>query len=318
MPKISVIIPVYNVERYLVYCVNSVINQSFSDFELILVDDGSADASPSICDELQKNDQRIKVVHIDNSGVSEARNIGLQNATGEFISFIDSDDYVTPDFLQAMYETALNSVADVVICDFTELDASGEAVHCSECELYEIKDSKDVFSNFWRTPHTSVACMVVWNKLYRLDTIRNLQFHGRIHEDERFFNELFSKDISVSYVDQKLYFYCQHEGSLIRRPVTPNSLVVLKYFFDRVSIIERKGLYATAQKARSVYLDVYISLFYRLNNGAKQQMPKEYRDQYRKILSSYAKRGSLKSNLRYLLFYISPSIYAWIVKLLAK
>ena len=115
MSSVSVIVPVYNVEKYLKRCVDSILAQSFADFELILVDDGSTDGSGLICDELAKTDNRITVQHNPNQGVSAARNNGIEAATGEWITFIDSDDYVLPDYLLSLYQGALESCADLVV-----------------------------------------------------------------------------------------------------------------------------------------------------------------------------------------------------------
>ena len=119
-PKISVIIPVYNVEKYLNRCVDSILNQSLQDFEIILVNDGSTDSSPKICDEYAQQDERIRVIHKQNARVAAARNDGIKVAQGEFISLIDSDDWIEPTMLEEMYSTATQFGCDFVMCDFTK------------------------------------------------------------------------------------------------------------------------------------------------------------------------------------------------------
>lgn len=124
MPEISVIVPVYNVEKYLRQCIESIKMQTFENWELILVDDGSLDNSGSICDEYAQSDNRIKVVHKENGGVSTARNFGLAIAAGKYISFIDSDDYIVPKFFEIMLEKLLTYKADIVRCGFYEFNDS--------------------------------------------------------------------------------------------------------------------------------------------------------------------------------------------------
>lgn len=120
-PKISCIVPVYNVEKYLRRCVDSILNQTFTDFELILVDDGSPDNSPAICYEYAVKDSRIKVIHKVNGGVSSARNVGLDVAKGEWICFVDSDDLIEADYMQKMYEAAINNNSDFIMCGIQQI-----------------------------------------------------------------------------------------------------------------------------------------------------------------------------------------------------
>ena len=117
MCRISIIVPVYNVEKYLKKCVDSILGQTFTDFELLLIDDGSTDNSGSICDELAKTDNRIKVIHKENGGLSDARNIGIEVAKGDFIGFIDSDDYIDEDMYAFLYNNILKYDAELSMCE---------------------------------------------------------------------------------------------------------------------------------------------------------------------------------------------------------
>lgn len=135
MPEISVVVPVYNVEKYLYRCIESILAQTFTDFELILVDDGSPDNCPQICDEWARKDSRIKVIHKNNGGVSVARNVGLDVAQGEYIAFCDSDDYIKSDFLMSLYENAVNTTADVVVSNYSAVTEDGEFVKVSNHKI---------------------------------------------------------------------------------------------------------------------------------------------------------------------------------------
>ncbi|NST07596.1 glycosyltransferase, partial [Enterococcus faecalis] len=116
MPKISIIVPVYNVEKYLEKCVRSILAQTFTDFELILVDDGSPDSSGAMCDQFAEQDQRVKVIHKENGGLSDARNAGIEIATGEYLGFVDSDDYIADDMYELLYTNIVKEDADLSIC----------------------------------------------------------------------------------------------------------------------------------------------------------------------------------------------------------
>lgn len=136
---ISIIVPVYNVEKYLNRCLDSILNQTFTDFELILVDDGSTDNSGIICDEYKTKDNRIKVIHKENGGLSSARNAGLDIARGRYIGFVDSDDFISKDMYQILYNEAEKNKADMIMCEFKKVDKNYEAINNN---LYKKSDIK--------------------------------------------------------------------------------------------------------------------------------------------------------------------------------
>jgi len=145
MPKISVIVPVYNVEKYLAKCIDSILAQTFTDFECILINDGSPDNSPAICDEYAKKDERMKVIHKENGGVSSARNTGLDIAQGEWITFADSDDWVDENYLELMYSNAIKNNCDLSICGFKSVDEKGNinAVFSIIVPIYKVEKYLD-------------------------------------------------------------------------------------------------------------------------------------------------------------------------------
>ncbi len=163
--KISVIVPVYNSELYLEECIESVLNQTYDNFELILINDGSSDNSKYICDKYEKKDNRVRVKHICNSGVSVARNIGISISTGDYIVFVDSDDYINPDMLKELYNYINKYNTDMVICDFmyyknnvfinSEVKEQNIKIYTSEEAQYQLY--KDKYLNF----------IVVWGKIYK-------------------------------------------------------------------------------------------------------------------------------------------------------
>ena len=160
MPKISVIVPVYNTEKYLNRCIDSILAQTFTDFELLLIDDGSTDCSGKICDEYAAKDSRVRVFHKENGGVSSARNMGLDNAQGEWITFVDSDDWVHEDFLKKRLALALNDNADIAYCD-VEYVYRTHNVYCKTAEQVEGKAST---VNSWVLSRTTYSPIILVRK----------------------------------------------------------------------------------------------------------------------------------------------------------
>lgn len=209
-PKISIIIPVYKVEKYLRRCLDSVCGQTITDIEIILVDDGSPDSCGSICDEYALRDPRIKVIHKENAGVSAARNSGLEIATGDYIGFVDSDDYVSTTMFEIMYCQAKITDADFAMCDFVLTnrackDLNHEVkVNEDEIIILDPKAAFEVIADFSRNVQVTV-----WNKLYKKDLIRGIQFdvHKRMAEDLEFLMQALLRCKKVVYIPTGLYGY---------------------------------------------------------------------------------------------------------------
>ncbi len=192
MPKISVIVPVYNVEQYLSRCIDSILNQTYKDFEVLLIDDGSLDGSSKICDFYSEKDSRITVIHQENQGLSFARNTGIEYSlrknTSEWIAFVDSDDWIHEHYLKFLYSAATKHEASIVVCDYlktTEIGMTSEKINEVKIEL--INSTKYYIEN-------NTSATVVWNKLYsaKLFSDSSCRFPiGKIHEDEFFSYKLF-------------------------------------------------------------------------------------------------------------------------------
>lgn len=204
-PKISIIVPVYKVEKYIHKCIDSILNQTFKDFELILVDDGSPDNCGKICDEYAKKDNRIIVIHKENGGQATARNIALDIAKGEYIGFVDSDDYIKPDMYEKLYNACSLNNSDISVIGFREINENGNSI-------YEYIPDKLYFFDALKRAH-------MWNKLFnkKLFFENNLFFQsGRYYEDLELFPKLFVKANKISEVKDIGYIYLQREGSTTR------------------------------------------------------------------------------------------------------
>ncbi|MGI0530116.1 glycosyltransferase family 2 protein [Treponema socranskii] len=215
-PLISIIVPVYKVEQYLSKCVDSILNQTYKNLEIILVDDGSPDSCPKICDDYAKIDSRIIVLHKVNAGLSAARNSGLTISRGDYISFIDSDDWVSSDFIEKLYFRIVNDKSDFVMCNFEQVDELGRKVNnfkqisLTEKRILDFQEFWDVFKE-----HTAVN-IVAWNKLYKKEIFSDLKYpEGHIHEDVFIMPLIMEKVTKVSQEPSTLYYYLKRGNSIV-------------------------------------------------------------------------------------------------------
>ena len=229
--KISVIIPVYNSERYLYACIESVLNQTFHDFELILVDDGSTDASGSICDEFAQKDNRVIVLHKSNEGVSAARNDGLALARGEYITFVDSDDTIENDMFENMYNSAKDS--DIVVCGLNLVFE--DHIESHTIEAIETLDIKGFVTNYLVSELKNLTLAGPVNKLFKTKVIREngVEFNLEITvlEDGLFVIDFLRHAKKICAVQRCFYQYIQHSGSAIRK-FHKNNLRAMSLFYD--------------------------------------------------------------------------------------
>ncbi|MEF9941988.1 MAG: glycosyltransferase [Lachnospiraceae bacterium] len=235
MAKISVIVPVYNVESYIHRCVDSIREQTFSDFEIILVNDGTTDTSDAICDWYAKEDQRIHVVHKENGGLSDARNTGLALATGDYIAFVDSDDYIDRNMLNYLYCNITDSQADVATCGI--------------CDVYEDReDRQEELPVFVCNSEKAYECLMqghtirgeVCNKLLRRTSIEGLQFPvGKIYEDIFFTADLMRRIHTVCVGTKAMYYYVHREGSITRKSYHSQMKNIIEGYTHNYKVVRR-------------------------------------------------------------------------------
>lgn len=217
MSKVSVVVPIYNVEQYLNKCIESIVDQTYEDLEIILVDDGSTDSSPSICDEWKEKDKRVVVIHKENGGLSSARNAGLEVATGDYIMFEDSDDWLELDIVEKCVARIENDKSDLVIFGYKKVDEKSK-------DLGDFTFGNDTFTKEEMSSqlHKRILEMsfgYAWNKLYRLSIIKESELvsDGSIidREDLCFNLQLFNYLKKISFLDCVGYYYLQRETSLL-------------------------------------------------------------------------------------------------------
>ncbi len=224
-PLVSVIVPIYKVEAFLPACVESLLAQTFRDFELILVNDGSPDGCGALCDAFAERDARVRVIHRENGGLSAARNSGLAIARGETIAFVDSDDLVHPDYLQQLYTALTGSGADMAVCAVEDVDEDGESLASPQFTRPSAAGTfsgKELLAEFFGANATYYT--VAWNKLYKRSLWQTLRYpEGLIHEDDAVAHRLYWACERVVCLDAPLYRYRLRQGSICRTGITPGS-----------------------------------------------------------------------------------------------
>jgi len=224
-PKVSVIVPVYNVEKYLPRCLDSILSQTLRDIEILAIDDGSTDSSPAILDRYESEDKRVKVFHIQNGGVSHARNIGLDNACGDFVGFVDSDDMIDPDMYSVMVQVADRDQSECVQCAydiFDDGDCVGKPSTSGFSESHLISGTeKNTEALFDGTLSYSI-----WNKIYRRSLIDNHRFNEDLRFAEDFhFNACIMLECSIlSTIDVSFYHYYMRNSSLTHDAISDEHL----------------------------------------------------------------------------------------------
>ena len=214
MEKISVIVPIYNVEKYLRVCVDSIINQTYKNLEIILVDDESPDNCPAICDEYKEKDNRIKVIHQKNKGLSGARNSGIDISTGKYLVFLDSDDYLELDAIEILYNSLKQYNVKISICGRNYVFENNKKI----CKIKESVEKKYNFEEAIEEMNKFYYFdMSAWGKLYSRDLFDNIRFPvGKLSEDYFVMYKLFKNANQVSYTSAPLYNYLQRQNSISR------------------------------------------------------------------------------------------------------
>ena len=236
MELISVIVPVYKVEEYLDKCVQSIVDQTYSNLEIILVDDGSPDRCGDMCEDWAKKDSRIRVLHKPNGGLSDARNAGMEISAGTYTAFVDSDDWVAPDFIQVMYDAIKQTGAQIAGCDVYHafLDQDPEAgVSTGEIRIYKRKEAITDILQY------KGFRAVAWNKLYLSALLKGEKYPvGKHHEDEFFTYRIFGKADKLVYVDKPMYYYLQRQGSIMHS-FTIKRLDALEAYLERLEYLKK-------------------------------------------------------------------------------
>ena len=258
MAEVSIIVPVYQVEKYIRQCVDSILAQTFTDFELILVDDGSKDKSGQICDEYARMDTRVKVIHKENGGAADTRNRGMDQAVGNYVMFVDSDDYLAPTMLECLYRNMLNENADIAACNYLYFYENDRQKDFATNVKSEVLTGAEIF--YYRKNERNYGFWtVVWNKLMKRETVGKVRFpSGKYYEDEFWANEIYQMDIKIVTIQECLYYYRQHENSTMRQKKIARSLDLIEAYQERIYIYLKEQKYAEQAYKVLVYSLEYL------------------------------------------------------------
>lgn len=318
---ISVIVPIYKVEKELDRCIASLINQSYKDLEIILVDDGSPDNCPQICDKWADKDNRIRVIHKQNGGLSDARNAGYAIANGEYISFIDSDDWVHHNFFKFMMSEMSRRNVDIIECNVVKTaNYIYDSVNDKQCDFYttEFYDSQQALQLLI---NDNIFHQHVWNKLYKKSVIGNILFKkNKLNEDEFWTYQVFGACKKIGKINAALYYYYQRETSIMGQSYSLRRLDALEAKWNRQIYMKKKypDLYklAITNFYETCIYQGQMSLLY-LNNDDLMTS--------KEVIKSYIKKVSLVnldlstlSFSRKLWIILSKLNFFWLCKLKNK
>ena len=237
MDLISVIVPVYKVEKYLDRCVESIVNQTYKNLEIILVDDGSPDNCGAMCDKWAEKDSRIKVIHKENGGLSDARNAGMDIATGDLMGFVDSDDWIHENYICYMLQAIKICDAEIAACDIS-IVTDDDSVKSEKMNFDYVEYTNEEAMSYLTQGQKVRA--VAWNKLYSKKLLKNERFpYGRFHEDEFFTYKIIGKTNKVLYVNCPLYYYYQRVGSIMNS-ISVKHLDALDAYLERIEYLKIK------------------------------------------------------------------------------
>lgn len=311
---ITIIVPVYKVEDYLDKCVNSLLNQTYKNLEIILVDDGSPDRCGEMCDEYAKIDNRVKVIHKENGGLSDARNAGIEVANGQYLAFLDSDDWVHEEFVEKLYRLIKETESNLAICNFVKTSGEDITPDFSDVEIHELSNIEaleKLAGEFY------LQFVVAWGKLYHKDLFDLVRYPvGKVHEDEYVAHKILYKTNKVVYTTEQLVYYRQRQDSITGSGYKiKNRIDALEALMERADFYGDIGL----DKARD---EIYKGVFFIY----KQII--EYNDKNNEFVNKQAILGEFKSfraklregnhNIKFKIFYELYYLFPSMMKLAFK
>lgn len=315
---VSIVVPVYNVEKYLKRCVDSIINQSYNNIEILLVDDGSTDSSGKICDDYLKKDSRIKVIHKQNGGLSDARNFGIDKSTGDYLSFIDSDDWIEKDMIMNLFNSIINEKSDISICRRYRVYDNQE----KNVESFQTFPKSCAFNNIDGLNYLMSFCgydMSVCDKMFKSSLFYDVRFpFGKTCEDSFTTYKLFAKANKISYIDKPLYNYYYRVNSITRnKDVNETVITAAKEQFMFIKDNYPENIYAASSFVITAYMSVYNEFIIRNKICTKIN---EYKNNSRSFLRNALKNQNISKlkKIQMLIFCLSTTMYKLFYKIMLK
>ncbi|WP_294404622.1 glycosyltransferase family 2 protein [uncultured Clostridium sp.] len=322
MPSVSVIVPIYNVEKYLRKCIDSLINQTIKDIEIILVNDGSPDNSRAICEEYAEADKRIKIINKENGGLSSARNAGFNEAESDYILFVDSDDWINKNMIEILLNEIKKNNADIVQCRYANVIDENVDESINEKVASKIIDNIDALRNLYKND-SYLETVVTWNKLYKKSLFDGIKFpEGKLNEDEFTTHKLLFKCKKIVLIDAKLYYYRKTPDSITNSKVSIKKLDKLEAVKERMKFFESVGNVEIYEKTVVRYGDLLRGSFlmckYLIDNNEK--ILNDIDSEYKRIFKGYVKNKYLSFEKKILgfIFYLNPNLCSNIQKMRGK
>ncbi|WP_289129529.1 glycosyltransferase [uncultured Clostridium sp.] len=316
-PKISVIVPIYNVEKYIHRAIDSILTQSLTEFELILINDGSQDRCGEICNEYAQKDSRIKVIHKNNGGVSSARNVGIENSSGQYIGFVDPDDYIDKEMYEKLYNSIKKEDSEIAISSFSYIiNGKEEPQDISNKKL--IFNKNEAINNYFNNTYPfnySFLC----NKLFKKELFDGIRLNTKIlvQEDTEIMIKLYNKSNRVSYIGEPLYFYELRNGSATSNKISRGKITTEQAFLQ-VFNYTKENLPQFKSKALLKYISCFFNIIIEIIKNYD-----EYQDEYYKLIKKLKLRYKevisnqqipLKYKIHSSLLLFSPKLYKFYIQ----
>ena len=308
---ISVVVPIYNVEEFLEKCVDSILSQSYSNLEIILVNDGSKDNCLKICRDYELKDSRIVVIDKENGGLSSARNAGIDKATGKYIMFIDSDDYIEKTTVEKLYNNISSNGADISICNFF-YSYKNENIR-NNAILNTTIDDESKFSYLYGK--YSLQTIISWNKLYKRELFNEIRYpDGLIHEDQYIICDLLDKSKKINYMtDEILYYYVQRDNSIMST-FNINRFDVIKGLNRRIEFFESKKYDMLINRTKVEKIQLLYQLLKESKKGTVEDKNKyiikseemDFKNTFRELKGA---KLDVKSKIKLFLIEKLPNVY---------
>lgn len=322
MELVTVVVPVYEAERFLDRCVESIVKQTYKNIEVILVDDGSSDNSPNICEQWAERDSRVIVIHQNNSGVSVARNIGLSNANGQYVMMVDSDDYICSTMIERMCEVMKIQNVDMVICDFEKGNKDKYLFEYNQENEIKIMNPEMALKEIYKNDKSALQYVAPWAKLYKKVLFDGIMYpEGKIFEDIYVTHKLILKCQKIGVISQKMIYYYQHSESIMNCRFHVKKLDYLEALKERIEIYQQNNLEELRNIAYDEYLHSLIWEYSRArdilqNKEAIAKIKKSYHDAY---VKGYASKRYPKENKFFLrIFDLNPEFIIMYWKITGK
>lgn len=312
MDKVSIIVPVYNVEKYLEKCIESILAQTFKNIEVILVNDGSSDKSGLICDKYSLIDRRIKVVHKKNTGVSDSRNYGIKVSSGKYIAFIDSDDWVDKEYINILYSNLIKYNADISVCDFIRENNESKPKQLLKEKKEILFTNIEALNQIYGELYVQMIA-VVWNKLYKREIFNDLKFPiDKIHEDEYLTPIALYKCNKIIYTNKQLLHYRDTPNSIMNKKFNVKRLDYLYVLESRMKFFKENMLDELYKKNVCTYLEKVMEFYFLVKRSDienKKNIMKELKNKLSNLNKNLDIKLPKKLKIEMVLFKVYPNLY---------